>query len=242
MRQAFTGSGRAVLGGLMLSVALLSGCASTGSGLLSGSSADPRLTQGENSDFFSRSGFQACVGGALIGITACMLSNSGNKFVCSAIAGVAACGIAMGGDYYLSERRRQYANTTDRLAAMRADVEKDSTEVQARTQAAQGVIADNKKELEQITTDLKNKTLEQEQAEKRLKTIDANIARLNKELGNMNERVQKYREVADAERGEGNPASVKALDREIDAMNLKVAVLQKEVDDLYTMRSAVTLG
>lgn len=242
MHKVFTLNKRGMLGGLLLSVAFISGCASTGSSLLTGSSADPRLTQGENSDFFSRSGFQACVGGALLGITACMLSNSGNKLVCSAIAGVAACGIAMGGDYYLSERRRQYANTTDRLAAMRADVEKDTNEVQARTQAAQGVIADNKKELVQISADLKNKTIEQEQAGKRLKTIDANIARLNKELGNMNERVQKYREVADAEREQGNPASVKSLDREIDAMNLKVAVLQKEVDDLYTMRSAVTLG
>jgi hypothetical protein len=59
----------------------------------------------------------------------------------------------------------------------------------------------------------------------------------------MNEKVSLYRDVADAERKDGGKKSeVQRLDRQIDQMNVKVAVLQKEVDDLYSMRSAVTLG
>ena len=115
---------RTLLGSLMLGVALLSGCASTGSSLLSGTQADDRLASGQDAKFFSRSGFQACAGAAAVGVLACMLSNSSNKAACAIIAGVAACGVAMGTNYYLDQRRTEYANTSDRLAAMQRDVKR----------------------------------------------------------------------------------------------------------------------
>ena len=98
---------RTLLGSLMLGVALLSGCASTGSSLLGGTQADDRLTSGQDAKFFSRSGFQACAGAAAVGVLACMLSNSSNKAACAIIAGVAACGVAMGTNYYLDQRRKK---------------------------------------------------------------------------------------------------------------------------------------
>ncbi|MCH1880521.1 hypothetical protein MJ863_13095 [Alcaligenes ammonioxydans] len=234
---------RTLLGSLMLGMALLSGCASTGSSLLSGAQADDRLTSGQDAKFFSRSGFQACAGAAAVGVLACMLSNSSNKAACAIIAGVAACGVAMGTNYYLDQRRTEYANTTERLAAMQRDVEADTANILERTRTAQQVIADDKRQIADIEKHMKAKTMEKKQAEKQLARIDKNIEVLNRDLKNMTEKVSLYRDVADAERKDGGKkAEVQRLDRQIDEMNVKVAVLQKEVDDLYSMRSAVTLG
>lgn len=234
---------RTLLGSLMLGVALLSGCASTGSSLFGGATADERLTSGYDAKFFSRSGFQACAGAAAIGILACMLSNSNNKGACAIVAGVAACGVAMGTNYYMDQRRAQYANTSDRLSAMQADVERDTANIIERTNTAQQVIADDKKQIADIEKNLKDQTMDKKQAEKQLARIDKNIDVLNRDLKNMNEKIKLYRDVADTERKDGGrPAEVQNLDRQIDQMNLKVAVLQKEVDDLYSMRSAITLG
>lgn len=151
---------RTLLGSLMLGVALLSGCASTGSSLLSGAQADDRLTSGQDAKFFSRSGFQACAGAAAVGVLACMLSNSSNKAACAIIAGVAACGVAMGTNYYLDQRRTEYANTTERLAAMQRDVEADTANILERTRTAQQVIADDKRQIADIEKHMKAKTME----------------------------------------------------------------------------------
>src|SRR5690554_226486 len=114
--------GSAVAGAL-----LLTGCASTGSSMLSGnqSAADPRLTQGNDAQFFSKSGFQACAAGAVVGVTACMLSGSSNRAQCAVIAGLGACGVAMGANFYLDQRRNEYASTTERLEVMSQDIQAD---------------------------------------------------------------------------------------------------------------------
>ena len=52
---------RLLLGSAVAGALFLTGCASTGSSMLgAGSSADPRLTQGNDAEFFSKSGLQAC--------------------------------------------------------------------------------------------------------------------------------------------------------------------------------------
>lgn len=243
MQNAFRFTPRTLIGSVMLGVALLSGCASTGSQLLSGTQADARLTQGDDAQFFSKSGFTACAGAATAGVLACMVSNSSNKLACSVIAGVAACGVAMGANYYLDQRRSEYANTSERLVAMQADVEKDTARIIERTETAKQVIADDKKQMAELEKNLKEKKIEKKQAEKQLARVDKNIEVLNKDLKNMKEKVSQYRDVADAERRDNKKkAEIRNLDKQIDQMNLKVAVLEKEVEDLYSMRSAITLG
>lgn len=65
-----------------------------------GGTADPRLSAGNDAKFFSTSGYQACAVAAGAGVLACALSNSGNKAACAVVAGLAACGVAMGANYY----------------------------------------------------------------------------------------------------------------------------------------------
>jgi len=220
---------------------LLTGCASTGSSL-TGNAPDPRLTQGASAEFFTKSGYQACAVAAGAGVLACALSNSGNKAACAVVAGIAACGVAMGANYYLDQRRSQYSNTTERLQVMTRDVQADTDKVVARTAIAQQVIADDQQNIARIKRDIAAKKLDKAKAQTEIASIDENITYLRKELGNMRSKVTEYTKVADAERAQGSSAELKTVDINILKMNEKVAALQKEVDGLYSQRSAITLG
>ena len=70
---------------LMVSASLiLSGCASTGSSVTGNQPAtDSRLTNGQEAEFFSASGFQACAVAAGMGVAACMLLKSEEKTQCA---------------------------------------------------------------------------------------------------------------------------------------------------------------
>lgn len=228
------------------SMLILSGCVTTGSSLLSGNSsgspADPRLTQGNDAQFFSRSGYQACAAGAAAGLLGCALTNPGNKTQCMIVAGIGACGVAMGANYYLDQRRSEYANTSERLEAMSADIQEDTRKVAARTETAREVMQEDEARLQRIQREIETQQLDQATAERDLAAIDGNIGILRRELVNMRNKAEEYQEVADAERVEASPEEIARIEQDIDLMNQQVLALQQEVDDLYNMRSAITLG
>ncbi len=223
------------------SAILLSGCASTGSDMAAGS-ADSRLTSSESAKFFSKSGYQACAVGAGVGVLACLASNSSNKAACAIAAGITACGVAMGANYYLDDRRSQYADTNERLQAMTQDIQQDTDRVVQRTQVAQRVIADDKALMAKIEQDRASKKLDVAKANKDLASIDNNIALLKKDLKNMQFKAEEYAKAAQKERADGAGEKVAVMDQEIARMNQKVALLQTEVDGLFDQRSAITLG
>ncbi len=223
------------------SAILLSGCASTGSDMAS-SAADPRLTNTESAKFFSKSGYQACAVGAGVGVLACLASNSSNKAVCAVAAGITACGVAMGANYYLDDRRTQYSDTNQRLQAMTQDIKQDTDRVVQRTQVAQRVIQDDKALMAKIEKDMAGKNFDVAKATKDLSAIDSNIALLNKDLKNMQFKAGEYAKAAQQERSDGAGEKVAQMDQEIARMNQKVALLKTEVDGLFSQRSAITLG
>lgn len=218
----------------------LAGCQTTGS--TATNNTDPRLTNTDSAKFFSKSGYQACAVTAGVAVLACLASNSSNKATCAVAAGILACGVAMGANYYLDDRRSQYSNTTQRLQAMTYDVQQDTEKVIQRTQVAQQVIHDDQERIAQIKRDISNKQVNIAQAKKELAEIDNNIALLNRDITNMKEKANEYGKVAAQERRDGAGNQVAAMEREITRMNQKVAVLQQEVDGLYRQRSAITLG
>lgn len=235
---------KALLSFVMSASILLSGCASTGSSQTDASvpAADPRLTQGNDAQFFSKSGYQACAVAAGVGILGCALSNTSNKAQCAIVAGIAACGVAMGANYYLDQRRSEYANTTERLQVMSQEVQQDTQKVAARTETLQQVIRDDQERLAQIKRDMDGKTIDKAKAQQEIATIDENIGLMRKDLTNMKAKVSEYQKVAEQERTQGAGDEVATLDQEISKMNQKVAALQSEVDGLYSQRSAITLG
>ena len=174
---------------------------------------------------------------------ACVLSNSGNKATCAIVAGVAACGVAMGANYYLDQRRAQYSNTTERLNAMTGEVQKKNAQLAERSNTLQRVIADDKQQIADIQKNIKAKTVDKAKAQQDLANIDKNLELMNRDLKTMHTNVSEYQKVTLAERNSGaKPAELKQVEAEIAKMNTKVASLQQEVDGLYSQRSAITLG
>ncbi|GGU62763.1 lipoprotein [Pseudomonas laurentiana] len=223
---------------------VLSGCAGTGSSMLGGSSnADPRLTSGNDAKFFTTSGYQACAVAAAGGVLACTLSNSSNKATCAVVAGLAACGVAMGANYYLDQRRAQYSDTNQRLTMMTTDVQQETAKVAERTNTLQRVINDDKQQIAALQRDIQAKTVNKAKAQQDVAAIDSNIALMRKDVNNMKARVTEFEKVAKLEReGGANQAEVQKVEAEIAKMNNKVVALQQEVDGLYSQRSAITLG
>ncbi|MCR8717110.1 hypothetical protein N027_12770 [Pseudomonas syringae USA007] len=236
-----------VMLGLMISVSLvLAGCANngTGSSMLGGSGTDPdpRLTKSTDSSFFSTSGLTACAAAAGVGILACAVASPSDKVKCMVVAGIAACGVAMGANYYYDYRRSKYSNTAQRLQLMNDDVKADTEKVAQRTYTLQQVINDDKERIAGIQKSIKTKTLDKAKAQQEIASVDSNLAQMNKDLTGMRSKVAEYKKTADLERASNGGTQVTAIDGEISKMNSKVASLQKEVDGLYSQRQAITLG
>ena len=218
----------------------LSGCQTTGTTSANQAPVDPRLANSSSAKFFSKSGWQACAGGALVGALACQLGNPSEKTQCMIAAGLVGCGVGMGANYYLDNQRSQYANAEDRLDATIADVRKDNQELQMLSDTARTVIADDKRKIEQIKRDIASNKVQREQAQKQIATIDANTAYLKKSLADVRTKQQEWTKVAAAERNSG--ARTDTLDAEIGKMQKQVAQLESEIDQLYRQRSSIQLG
>ncbi|MCV4284954.1 hypothetical protein [Pseudomonas capsici] len=231
--------------GLILSFSLvLGGCAHTGSNMLgeTGTAPDPRLTQSADAKFFSTSGLTACAGAAGVGILACAVANPNDKVKCMVVAGIAACGVAMGANYYYDYRRSQYSNTAQRLQLMNDEVKADTDKVALRTATLQQVINDDKGRIADIQKSIQNKTVDKAKAQQEIASVDSNLTQMRKDLDGMRTKVTEYQKTAQLERTNGGGKQVTEIEAEISKMNTKVASLQKEVDGLYSQRSAITLG
>jgi hypothetical protein len=201
---------------------------------------DPRLSNSTSAQFFSKSGWQACAGGALAGVLACQLGNPSQKSQCMIAAGLVGCGVGMGANYYLDNKRSQYANSEDRLDATIADVRKDNQQLQMLSDTARSVIADDKRKIAQIKSDIASNQLQRVQAQRQIAEIDANAAYLKKSLADVRNKQQEWVKVASAERNNG--ARTDTLDAEIGKMQKQVAQLESEIDQLYQQRSSIQLG
>lgn len=233
---------------------LLSGCLATAPGagnntdVAAGTqpaaiAADARLTQGEQAEFFSRSGYQSC-----------LMAGGGTALVCMALGGkpakcllgaVAVCGVAMGANYYLEQRRSQYSNATQRLEAMKADVTQDTERVAMRTETMREVMRDDKKRMAELQKSIKAKKADTEAARKDLASIDKNIELMRKELNAMKDKSGNYAKVLQDEKtgdAKGKKKELGQVDAEIKKLNHQVVALQKEIDGAYAQRSAITLG
>ncbi|MGE8397544.1 MAG: hypothetical protein ACN6NT_08075 [Comamonas sp.] len=231
---------------------LLSGCLATAPGtgadaatssFESSGTTDARLTQGEQAEFFSRSGYQACLVGGATAALLCKLGNGKNK-VCLA-SGLAVCGVAMGANYFLEQQRAQYSNATLRLQAMKKDVAEDTKRVAIRSATIRDVIRDDKKRMAELQKNIKAKKADTVAARKDLANIDKNIELMRKELNAMKDKSENYAKVLQEEKtgdAKGKKKELSQVDAEIKKLNSQVAALQEEIDGAYAQRSAITLG
>lgn len=231
------GARRALMAGMLAVSVGLTGCASTGSSLLGGAQPDARLTQGSDATFFSRSGMQACTAGAALAITACLVAASGdNKLLCAVAAGVAACGVAMGTNYYLDHRRSQYNSTSEMLDAISNDIQQDTDKLRQRATTMQAVIDSDKQKLAALEAEVRQQKLDEASARKQLATVDADIQRMQRELNNVDKRAEAYREAAAGTSGGDK------LDARIKELEGEAAQLHNALGGLIAQRDSLDWG
>ncbi|MDH6164836.1 septal ring factor EnvC (AmiA/AmiB activator) [Leclercia adecarboxylata] len=224
----------AAVAGLMV---VLAGCQSTGSG---GGGVDPRLANNQDVEFFNKSGWQACAGGAALGALACAVSNSSNKAVCMAAAAVAGCGVGIGANAYLDNQRKKYASQELQLDAAIKDVESENARIQNATTVAKSVIASDKQTLASIEKEMTAKTAKKDAVQKQIKGVDANIAYLRNTITDMKKHEKQWQDVSASMNKTGS--DTKELDSKIALMQDKIGSLQGELDSLYTQRTALKVG
>nr|WP_321440636.1 hypothetical protein [uncultured Hyphomonas sp.] len=153
------------------------------------------------------------------------------------VSAVAGCAVGAGVNYYLDVKRTQNQNEQSRISAEIDDVKQDNQKLASYIATTKQVVAEDKQEIEAITAGLEESTMTKEEAEARLVGIDANRQELEKTLGNLKERAERWNAVADQEKAAG--ANTAALDAEIKTLETQVASLQSELDDLNSYRSVV---
>ena len=189
---------------------------------------------------FNRSGLQACLitGGVLGGVTYLLKKDKGKAIV----AALAGCGVGIGANYYLQERRKQYANDEERLEQMIADVHADNERLARIIQSAEEVIAEDKNRMDEIDKAYKQKQMTTEQARQEMQQVDDNRAFLEETLANLKKREAEWIKVADAERDKQSEADMAAMDREIDGLQNQIADLESDLEILVNRRSVSPIG
>jgi hypothetical protein len=210
----------------------LAGCQNMGGG-----DVDPRLTSGEDAKFFSKSGLQACAAGALAGALACAVSNSGNKAACMAIAAVAGCGVGAGANYLLDSRRAKYANNEQRIDSFIEDVQSDNKKLQTRIQNINVVLRENQQTLQQLQRQVATRQIDQRKAKQELDRIKANKAYLEKELADINARVDGYQDIIEKERASG--VDTRKLQTELVQLSRTRDSMKRELDAAYALSSSI---
>ena len=218
----------------LVSLIFLSGCQTTGGGQ---GDVDPRLTQGDSAKFFTKAGAQACAVGALTGVLACALTHSSNKAACMAIAAVAGCTVGAGGAYVLDQRRAKYSNNEQRIQSFIEDVQKDNDNLKVRINEVNVVLRENQQTLRQLQQQIATKQIDQKKAQSELNRIKANKAYLEKELANINARIDGFQDIIEKERAVG--ADVRPLQAKLDGLVRDRDLMQRNVDSALALSSSI---
>lgn len=235
---------------LLVSITLLlSGCANTGSSLLSSTPPDARLTTTEQAKFFSSSGAQGCGFGALAGaglgaLAGAISGNSKHVVAGAAIGGLAGCAVGMTANYYLDSLQKNYATTSDRLQAMDKDIKQNTADLEKTTTVMKQVISDNQATLTKISLQKDNAGFDKASAIKELSKIDANIKIMKDKIKIMKEKDAAYK-VALQGQQINNPSEEKklsALNKEYNQMTAQITALESEANGLFNQRQAISLG
>ncbi|AUV01085.1 hypothetical protein AAIG33_20355 [Phytobacter ursingii] len=228
---------------------LLSGCANTSSSLLAGTKPDPRLTNGEQSKFFTSSAAQGCGVGALAGaglgaLAGALSGNSKKALVGAAAGGAAGCVAGMAANYYLDNLKKQYATTADRLQAMDKDISKDTADLAKTSAAMKEVISDNRASLTKISIEKDKAGFDKASANKELAQVDANLKVMNDKIQVMKEKSVGYKTALQGQTtaSTAEKDKLKALTIENKQLNDQISVLESETNDLYNQRKAISLG
>jgi hypothetical protein len=250
---------RKVMGAVLASSILLSGCMGTGpdSGSFSmaglfGTGQKQALTPAEqrlreDANTFNKTvlggvAYNAMVGAALGAIVGYL--HSGGDLRQTAIysgAGVAAGGVYGLIDGYRTATKQEAARRqVHEVEVMTDKVMEENRQIEQSIQTAQAVVAENTSKIAEVEQKLQNQEITQAQAQAELQGYRSNIAELDKLIAGLQKRQDEYKQVADSIRQEGEDTST--LDAQIAESAQRLAQLQSERDLLAQSLEVTRIG
>ena len=154
-----------------------------------------------------------------------------------AIAAVAGCGVGAGANYLLDSRRAKYANNEQRIDSFIEDVQSDNKKLQTRIQNINVVLRENQQTLQQLQRQIATRQIDQRKAKQELDRIKANKAYLEKELADINARVDGYQEIIEKERASG--VNTRRLQTELVQLSRTRDSMKRELDAAYALSSSI---
>lgn len=204
-------------------------CASTGSG-----SVNPNLKKDEP-QFFSKSGGGACLIGATIAGLACLGIKDDNKASACLIAATAGCAAGMTANYMLDKTRANYHNLEGQLDDSKRQVEKSINSTRTLKDTSEQTLADDRAEIDNIKSKIKNGTATKADLEKKLADMQANLNYMQKRLDSDKKTLSEYKSLRNSlQNGEGGRPASNSSDamRKSEELDAKIAELEDNIDKL----------
>jgi hypothetical protein len=188
--------------------------------------AEQRLRQQSRS--FAETSGQACLSvGAAAAIAAYLLSDRGNRGRNAAIAGAAGCGVGMGVNYYVQNRRAQYANAEHRLQVMIRDIRRDNARLAQLVGTTRQVVAEDRRRIAQVDAAYRAREVSLARARGELRAVEDNRDHLRQTLSALEKKEQDWRRISAIERSSGS--DTRGLDKEIQVLRGQISTLEKEL-------------
>lgn len=145
---------------------------------------------------------------------------------------------ATGGLYY-ANLKQQYADQEQRLDAIIVDLRAENEKLGGIVDTVHTIVAENRAKLDRIDADLKAQRTSRQQAEQDLVAIDGARKNLETQIANIRKSKDKWQEIADSERAQGNGAKIARIDQEIGRIESQIALMQTELDGFSARRVSV---
>ncbi|MEF2913353.1 MAG: hypothetical protein U0O25_03390 [Succinivibrio sp.] len=144
-------------------------------------SVNPNLKKDEP-EFFSKSGAQSCVGGALVTGLACLFVTDGDKLPACVAAAAAGCAVGITVNYYLDKVRADYSNLEDQLDATKEQIQKSIASTSSLKKSTEDLIRDDSVEADRIVKNIKDGKAKKSELDDKIKEMESNLAYMQKRL------------------------------------------------------------
>jgi chromosome segregation ATPase len=145
--------------------------------------------------------------------------------------------VGAGANYLLDSRRAKYANNEQRIDSFIEDVQSDNKKLQTRIQNINVVLRENQQTLQQLQRQVATRQIDQRKAKQELDRIKANKAYLEKELADINARVDGYQDIIEKERASG--VDTRKLQTELVQLSRTRDSMKRELDAAYALSSSI---
>lgn len=236
---------------LLAPLLLLGGCATTGDGtwsnpldrILSPAPRDPTPEEREmqeDAKIFRNTvlGGAATVGGALF--LDCLLGRGTDEWKdCAVVGGVGAVVGAIDG--YLTAKRQEASRRKVReIDLITEEIEEKNAGIRKLVASSRKVVEQNRERIGEVKLKVARNEVREEVLAEEKGRLESNIALMDRTIENLAKDRETYRTLADELEGEGR--DVARLRENVESMELRIAELEEQRDELEEINRAVRIG